>query len=147
MEKKFCNVTERPKEITCNKIWELYRFMTNMECPYVLYMDRADRYREKLYRVSVADVSLGTGERIYGYDVSGWELPTYDPEWVKFMICTYIDGQEKICFCKIELNSLYDHNESVYKLLEQHNIRVPAMEEINEYIFDEHGLPVGCKVV
>ena len=135
----------RPKGVTQGKIWELYKYLITLEKPYVINKGYYEYCRqEKLCYIS--NVSVGVGEIKYGYDPSGWDLPSHYPEWVKFYMRTVVNGEKKNSVCEIEIDSLHDHRyHTIFELLKTKGIRIPINEEIEEYNFDEEGLPIGKK--
>ena len=100
------NDNSRPREITSNEIWELYKLLESLDEHYVLY-DRhyAPQDREELFYLAGTTV----GDDGVGYespDSMGLQLPYSKNEWVELTLENMANGRKQKAVVRIKVNTL-----------------------------------------
>ena len=115
--------TEIPEGITSDKIRQLYDKLISLPLPFVYVNKYYGRYSEpKLYHLKA--VNIDHGETQFGVDSMGIELPWNRYEWVDLKL-EPADGSEDSTVCRIELDALYENNQTIEEILMKHRISIP----------------------
>ena len=115
--------TEIPEGITSDKIRQLYEKLISLPLPFVYVNKYYGRYSElKLYHLKA--VNIDHGETQFGVDSMGIELPWNRYEWVDLKL-EPADGSEDSTVCRIELDALYENNQTIEEILQKHKISIP----------------------
>lgn len=115
--------TEIPEGITSDKIRQLYEKLISLPLPFVYVNKYYGRYSEpKLYHLKA--VNIDHGETQFGVDSMGIELPWNRYEWVDLKL-EPADGSEGSTVCRIELDALYENNQTIEEILQKHKISIP----------------------
>ena len=130
------NDNSRPKEITSNEIWEVYKLLESLDEHYVFY-DRCDapEKREELFYLERTDI--GDQGMIYEEpDNMGLRLPCSKIEWVKLSLTNVANGRKQRAIVKIEVNTLLKTKFTVEELLNKNHIRIPETSELADYKYE-----------
>ena len=121
--KSIIKATEIPEGITSDKIRQLYEKLISLPLPFVYVNKYYGRYSElKLYHLKA--VNIDHGETQFGVDSMGIELPWNRYEWVDLKL-EPADGLEDSIVCRIELDALYDNDQTIEEILMKHRISIP----------------------
>lgn len=131
------NDNNRPKEITSNEIWELYKLLESLDEHYILY-DRCDVPKDREELFYLARTTLGDNGVIYeAPDNMGLQLPYSKNEWVELSLENIANGRKQEVTVKIEVNTLLKKTLSVEELLEKKHIRIPKDDELTNAEYEE----------
>ena len=127
----------RPKEITCDEIWELYKLLECLDKRYMWYDARDKGYdNEKLYYLET--VTLGDDGIVYeAPDPMGMQFPYSKNEWVELVLRDIENGKEKRCTCRVTVDALDKNDKSVDELLDMHQLRVAKEDELDGIPYEE----------
>ena len=131
------NDMNKPKEITSNEIWELYKLLESLDEHYLFY-DKCDasESREELFYLE--RTSIGDEGMIYDApDNMGLQLPYSKNEWVGLKLKNIANGRKQNVAVKIEVNTLLKKSLSVEELLEKNHIRIPKADELKTAEYEE----------
>lgn len=131
------NDNSRPKEITSNEIWEVYKLLESLDEHYVFY-DRCDapKNREELFYL--AGTTIGDGSMVYeAPDNMGIQLPYSKNEWVVLSLENIANGRKQKVTVKIEVNTLLKKTLTIEELLEKNHIRIPKADELKDAEYEE----------
>lgn len=131
------NDNSRPKEITSNEIWELYKLFEGLDEHYVFY-DRCDAPMDREELFYLARTTLGDDGMIYeAPDNMGLQLPYSKNEWVELSLENIANGRRQKVTVKIVVNTLLKKTLSVEELLEKKHIRIPKEDELKDAEYEE----------
>ena len=128
----------RPEEITCDEIWELYKLLEGLDEHYVFY-DRCNAPGEHEELFYLEKTTIGeNGVCYYGPDSMGFELPCSKDEWVELLLKHIENGRIRQYVCRITVNALFKNKKSVQELLEEKHIRIATVEELSAAEYEDH---------
>jgi len=131
------NDNSRPKEITSNEIWELYKLFEGLDEHYVFY-DRCDASKDREELFYLAGTRLGDEGMIYeAPDNMGLQLPYSKNEWIEISLENIANGRKQRATVKIEVNTLLKKTLSVEELLKKNHIRIPKGDELKDAEYEE----------
>ena len=137
------NDNNRPKEITSNEIWELYKLFEGLDEHYVFY-DRCDAPKDREELFYLAGTTLGDDGVIYeGPNNMGLQLPYSKDEWVELSLENIVNGRKQKVSVKIQVNTLLKKTLSVEELLEKKRIRIPKEDELKDAEYEEMNYGTG----
>lgn len=141
------NDNSRPKEITSNEIWEVYKLLESLDEHYVFY-DRCDtpKNREELFYL--AGTAIGDGGMVYeAPDNMGIQLPYSKNEWVVLSLENIANGRKQKVTVKIEVNTLLKKTLTIEELLEKNHIRIPKADELKDAEYEEKNSGKGTDLI
>lgn len=131
------NDDSRPKEITSNEIWELYKLFEGLDEHYVFY-DRCEVPRDREELFYFAGTAIGDDGMLYeAPDSMGIQLPCSKNEWIDLSLENIANGRKQKATVKIEVNTLLKKTLSVEELLEKKHIRIPKEDELKDAEYEE----------
>lgn len=141
------NDINRPKEITSNEIWELYKLMESLDEHYVFYdsCDASERREELFY---LARTTIGDNGMVYeAPDNMGVQLPYSKNEWVELTLENMANGRKQKVTVKITVNTLLKKTLSVEELLKKNHIRIPKADELKTAEYEEPAYGTGADFI
>ena len=118
------NDANRPKDITSDAIWEIYKRLREMEKRYVFYHNtQGCRSERKRFLCYVESIGIGADETEYDdRDPMGIPMPVRKLEWVYLSLVTMKNG--KLCHWNTSLNEnvLYRRRLSAEVIIEYSKI-------------------------
>ena len=125
----------RPGNIECDNIWELYKLLVTLDAPYIKTRIKGD---DKEYLYHIDSISIGAGKTEYSFD--DWcnmDLPAYRYETIKLHLERILCNEEIAKELDISVNSHsdYDRKLSVSEILEWYGIAFPDKDELQKMPF------------
>ena len=131
------NDDSRPKEITSNEIWGLYKLLEGLDEHYVLY-DRCEDPQDREELFYLAETAIGDDGMVYeAPDNMGIQLPYSKNEWVVLSLENIANGRKQKVAVEIKVNTLLKKTLSVEELLEKKHIRIPKADELKDAEYEE----------
>lgn len=126
----------RPKEITCDGIWELYKTLEGLKNRY-LWVDLLEKAEADEKLTYLEKVTLGEDGMIYeAPDSMGIELPYSKDEWVQLVLKDVENGKSKRIICKIKVNALRNVQVSPEELLKRNHLRIAEVDDLKGVTFE-----------
>ncbi|MCR4598418.1 MAG: hypothetical protein K5678_05230 [Acetatifactor sp.] len=133
------NDANRPKDITSDAIWEIYKRLCEMEKRYVFYYNtQGCRQERRRYLCYVEGIGIGADDTEYDdRDPMGITMPYQKLEWVYLSLVTMKNG--KLCHwdTKLSQNVLYRQPRGVEGIIENSKVSFPTPEELSPAEFVE----------
>ena len=133
----------RPEDLECKSLWELYVLLESLDKPY-LKARRWGKDQEYLYYIQSISRPEGVDRYTnFGYDdIYDLEVPAGRVEWIEIVLLRKECGEEIEFKCKVETNTKYNSDFSVFTLMTLSRISIPDISEIDAAYIDHDRLPV-----
>lgn len=129
-EKQMNDIMCRPKGITCDGLWELYKLLKGLEKGYLWYAGprMAEEKLMFLEKVKIGDCGI-----VYYHDSSDIDMPFSKIEWIFLELWDI--GQGGIKHCEIHVDMLFETEVSPDELLKRYKLRLAGEDDLKGVTF------------
>lgn len=114
----------RPKGITSNVLWEIYKLFHSMYRPY-LWVDMDKKRNGKYNLYQIVDAVFGFGETDYGIGNMGIELPWSRKEWIDLKLVSAYGDSGTISKQRIGIDAITEDNKTIEEVLKMNHMKLP----------------------
>ncbi|MCR5214821.1 MAG: hypothetical protein K6E10_10440 [Eubacterium sp.] len=125
----------RPKEITCDVIWELYKLLEGLKNRY-LWVDQLETAEKNEKLMFLQKLTLGVDDVIYDV-LDDVEFADTKLEWLELTLKDIENGKSKKYYSKIKVNAIHKQEISPEELLERNKLRIADESDIENAVFEE----------